>query len=674
MAYQVNFSDSVNKGSIFVEDGTINQETSLGIPGRNSTAYGTVIGENFLHLLENFANDNAPDNPVEGQLWYDTSIESPQLKLYDGTDWISASGLKKGTTIPDIAASTVGDLWVDTDNAQLYLFTGVSWVLVGPTFSDGLVTGAQPLQILGNDNNIYTVLSIEVRSAQVAIISNSSFTPAALIPGFSTINPGINLNSNTISGSNYKFRGIAEKAESLIVGNETVPATEFVRTTATSTTNFPLRIKNNGGLSLGVGNQLTIGVEGEAGIINHNTAGANIDLRVNNNGTATTVIRVDSNTNVGINNEAPEQALDVTGNIQTSGQLLITGTDESTSLSTGSIITQGGAAIAKNLLVGGNLEVTGILTTQNLSPDRDNARNLGNAGQRWASVFANQFVGNLQGNVTGQVSGRAGSADQLTSTTEFRLTGDVSAQSFEFDGKTGGTVKEFRTSIANNFIALKPAIVDIEDTDELLLNRGSDGLRKVSIASVLRDIRSIVPVGTIVPFGGNVAPAGWLVCNGNEISKSVYNELFTVIGFNFRDPSLISDSGVSFFALPDMRGRFPLGLDNMGGTAANRVTSNGATAIGNNLGSENVTIGLENLPEHEHDLRGESGDQYYVIRDIQGAPQDVDAIRYDAPTGNQAGQALPSSGGIKTSSALGEPIDVMNPYLALNYIIYTGVV
>ena len=674
MAYQVNFSDSVNKGSIFVEDGTINQETSLGLPGRNSTAYGTVVAENFLHLLENFANDDAPVNPVEGQLWYDTSIESPQLKIYDGTDWISASGLKKGTNIPDIAASTVGDLWVDTDNAQLYLFTGTGWILVGPSFSDGLVTGAQPVTIIGSDNTEYTVLSIEVRSIQVAIISNNAFTPAASISGFPTISQGINLNSSLVGGENYKFNGVAEKAESLIVGNETIAANNFLRSNATSTTNFPIRIKNNSGLSLGVGNQLTIGVEGEAGVINHNTAGANLDLRVNNNGTTKTVIRVDSNTNVGINNESPEQALDVTGNIQTSGQVIINNTEESTSSSTGSLITLGGMSVAKNLRVGGNLTVDDILTTQNIAPDSDNTRNLGNDLIRWKNVYATTFIGNVQGNVTGQVTGRAGSADRLTTATAFRLTGDVSAPEFEFDGQTGGTIKEFRTTIANNFITLKSSILDPADTDELLVNRGSEGLKKISVGNILRDVRSIVPVGTIVPFGGNVAPAGWLLCDGSEVSKSVFNALFGVIGFNFRDPSLISDSGIAFFALPDMRGRFPLGVDNMGGSAAGRVTSNGATEIGNNLGSEDISIGIENLPEHEHDLRGNSGDQYYVIRDIQGAPQDPDAITYDAPTGTQAGQALPSSGGIKTSATLGQPIDVMNPYLAVNYIIYTGVI
>ena len=58
MAYTINYSDS-NKGTISIEDSTINQQTSLDIPGRNTTSYGSVIAESFLHLLENFANANS---------------------------------------------------------------------------------------------------------------------------------------------------------------------------------------------------------------------------------------------------------------------------------------------------------------------------------------------------------------------------------------------------------------------------------------------------------------------------------------------------------------------------------------------------------------------------------------------------------------------------------------
>ena len=118
MAYLINYSDS-NKGTISIEDSTINQTTSLDIPGRNTTSYGSVIAESFLKLLENFSNTAAPRNPIQGQLWYDTSTGVNSLKLYDGTSWVNAGGLKKGNNAPAVASSLTGDLWADTDNNQL---------------------------------------------------------------------------------------------------------------------------------------------------------------------------------------------------------------------------------------------------------------------------------------------------------------------------------------------------------------------------------------------------------------------------------------------------------------------------------------------------------------------------------------------------------------------------
>jgi hypothetical protein len=91
MAYTISYTDSANKGTIVVEDLTLNTETSLSIPGRNTTAYGSAIATNFLHLLENFAFNTQPNNGIEGQLWYDNNTGAETLKVYDGTNWVSAA-------------------------------------------------------------------------------------------------------------------------------------------------------------------------------------------------------------------------------------------------------------------------------------------------------------------------------------------------------------------------------------------------------------------------------------------------------------------------------------------------------------------------------------------------------------------------------------------------------
>lgn len=78
-AYSLDFSDP-SVSSILIPVAEVNQDTSLVFPGRASLNYGEYILENFLHLLENFANGSPPVNPILGQLWYDKT--NTELKLY----------------------------------------------------------------------------------------------------------------------------------------------------------------------------------------------------------------------------------------------------------------------------------------------------------------------------------------------------------------------------------------------------------------------------------------------------------------------------------------------------------------------------------------------------------------------------------------------------------------
>ena len=683
MPYTISYTDTVNKGTITVADNTLNNETSLNFPGRGTTAYGQSVNENFLHLLENFANTTAPARPVEGQLWYDSTQGVDQLKVYDGTNWVASGGLKKASAAPAVANSSAGDLWVNTESQQLYLFTGSTWVLVGPDFSDGLLTGAQAQAIIGTDDITYNVLVIKVEDQPVIIISSQSFIPKVSIKGFRQgINPGMNIADEAIVGVQaLKYFGTSEKAEALVVGNTVIPASNFLRGNAASSTDFQLSVKSNDGIKIGTGGQLSLGINGETGVIQHNTSGSSIDIKMRNGNLTPTVVSINSDGNVGFNNSAPEQAVDVRGNIKISpktgeaetGVLQITSTGNSTSIGTGSIVTTGGVGIALNAYIGGDIDVGGILQTGNIIPDSNATRNIGTSTNKYEQIHATTFFGNIQGNVSGTVSGRAGSADRLASATTFALSGDVEPNSFEFDGQTGGSTKTFAVSIANSFISNKEVTYDAENADELLLNvtTGTTGVKRITKRNFLKTI-PLVPAGAMMPFGGEESPEGWLLCDGSEVNKSDYNVLWLAIQHNFKDASLVSDNGVAKFTLPDFRGRFALGLDNMGGPSANRVTDIAADAIGGNAGLESTTVATSNLPEHEHDLEGDSGTQFYGVRVGAGEPVDSNAITLPIEPGLGGTQGIASSGGIKTETALGTPLNVMNPFLAVNYIIYTG--
>ena len=72
MAFTINKTD----GSILVQldDSKIDQLSSdLTLIGKNVSNYGELFNENFVHLLENFANSSAPNFPITGQIWYDTT-------------------------------------------------------------------------------------------------------------------------------------------------------------------------------------------------------------------------------------------------------------------------------------------------------------------------------------------------------------------------------------------------------------------------------------------------------------------------------------------------------------------------------------------------------------------------------------------------------------------------
>ena len=733
MAYEIRYSDFVNKGSIVVEDNTINQETSLKLPGRNTTAYGSSIAENFLHLLENFANATQPASPVEGQLWYDNSPGVDQLKLWDGSTWVAAGGLKKANIAPDAENSVIGDLWVDTDNQQLYLFAGSGWLLVGPQFAEGLATGSRPDKVVAIDNNEYDVVFIEVSGKPVALIASEAFNPKTTIEGFEAgIRPGINLSSANIAGDGVsQFNGISEKALGLTIPGVTaaqdilITAANVMRKDAVNITNFPINVKNDEGISVGAGSLLKVGMDANAGVISHAGPGTNLQIRMNPSSTQTnapleSILTIDSTRKVGVNNSAPEVALDVTGVIQSDTQVKITSLAESATVSTGSFITTGGAGIGKNLNVGGQAKIEGPLTvgrpsdaipltstdlsgigiddlrnTYNAAiiPDENNLRSIGIPTRVFSSMYATEFVGSLRGDVQGSVSGRAGQADKLSAPTVFRMSGDVTANNISFDGQQGTVT--FTTAVSNNFIANRPDVigdgvnatpVSSEPNDEFLVNKPS-GVFKMPRDRILAGVKAIVPVGTIIPYAGIIddidipIPEGWLVCDGSNYLIADKTELHAVIQWSFKSKSQVqTETGDSdaYFAVPDLRGRLPMGKDNMGRGAANVTTNAAADTLGATSGREEVQLEVSNLPEHEHDMindrDGGEGSQFYAFSDTSNVANlgTSGTIEKSDLVGTGTGALYAGTGGVLTQSTLGQPIDMLNPFLTLNYLIYAG--
>lgn len=359
MTYQVKFTETNNpsKPPLLVTDQTINNETSLQFPGKNYPSYAPVLAESFLHLLENFASPNAPGSqtgqgqPVQGQLWYDTTENLNLLKIFDGTNWVPAGSIKKASSAPEVGSSTIGDIWVNITSHQMYIFSGSNWVLVGPQYSAGIKTGPVTETIIDISDTQHNVTTIYASDERVIVISSEQFTPKLTISGFPVIYRGININSTSTSSAT-KLWGVASQAESLLVNGTSVSSSNFIRTDVITPSNVQLYVRANGGITIGNDLSFNIGTDASNSTFYSKTSGNNIKFDLTNNTATTTVLYLDSNAKVGIgqNNIAPQEALDVIGNTLISGKLIISGEQESTGVSTNdtaSIFTNGGLSVVK---------------------------------------------------------------------------------------------------------------------------------------------------------------------------------------------------------------------------------------------------------------------------------------------------------------------------------------
>jgi len=329
MSYKINKTD----GSLLVDliDGTINTEsTDITLIGRNYKGFGELINENFVKMLENFASSSAPANPLRGQLWYDTSEN--RLKVYNGTEF-STNGIILSSTQPNLAA---GDLWIDSLNQQLKFFDGNDIVTVGPDYtSDQGVSGFVVDSILDTQNVTRTVMKFFVGNSLSGVYSAAEFTPvtsqliAELVSGSNptgTIYQGFNSVSD-----NFKWRGVATKADSLVDGLGVYRnADSFLRTDINDLTEGSITVQNNDGVIIGINNDTSLRYASNSFIIQNNFANADIAFKIKTPA-VTDAIYIDASAQaVGIFNNTPTYPLDVIGNVRIQGNLTIQGTGTAT--------------------------------------------------------------------------------------------------------------------------------------------------------------------------------------------------------------------------------------------------------------------------------------------------------------------------------------------------------
>lgn len=125
---------------------------------------------------------------------------------------------------------------------------------------------------------------------------------------------------------------------------------------------------------------------------------------------------------------------------------------------------------------------------------------------------------------------------------------------------------------------------------------GQDAVNLGFMQSAINSLQN-APTGSLAFYAGSVViptqVPGWLLCDGQEYSTSLYPTLFAKVGYTY-------GGGGSLFAVPDLRGRALAGLDDMGGTPASRISGSWAVTLGGIGGSADYVLSLSQMATHNH--------------------------------------------------------------------------
>jgi microcystin-dependent protein len=161
-------------------------------------------------------------------------------------------------------------------------------------------------------------------------------------------------------------------------------------------------------------------------------------------------------------------------------------------------------------------------------------------------------------------------------------------------------------------------------------------------------------LGSIVMFAGNFAPRGWAFCTGQLLSISQNTALFSILGTTF------GGDGVQTFALPDLRGRTPVGAGQ--GPGLSNINA------GDKGGTETVTLTVANMPAHNHLVNCDN------TGNSSTAPSGlIPGLANDRTTSLNLYSSNPANATMNAATigmtGNGQPFNVRDPYLGINYII-----
>ena len=212
------------------------------------------------------------------------------------------------------------------------------------------------------------------------------------------------------------------------------------------------------------------------------------------------------------------------------------------------------------------------------------------------------------------------------------------------DGITATTVKADAAATATALAAVKTTADAAATATALAAVKTT-----ADAAATATALATAVPVGVVQMWAGAKAPAGWLLCQGQAVSRTTYAALYAVCGTAYG-----TGDGSSTFNLPDLRARMPIGLSGSGAF----------NALGNAGGEENHTLTTAEMPSHGHGVTaGQAMTKLGVWNTNMVASNNWRSI--SSTTGSDDTLGVVSA----SNTGGGGAHNNMPPYLVMNFII-----
>lgn len=278
-----------------------------------------------------------------------------------------------------------------------------------------------------------------------------------------------------------------------------------------------------------------------------------------------------------------------------------------------------------------------------------------------SSAAVNSDLSDIAAQITNSVA-----ADGQTA-----MTGPLKAQT----GSAGAPSYTFSVDAGTGFYSAGAGVIGVAVAGAAAFQLTANGVANNN------GISTGVPVGTVVDFAGTVAgatnaPPGWLQCFGQSVATATYPALFAVLGYTH------GGAGPNF-NLPDFRGRTGFGKDDMGGSAAGRITVAGAnfdgTILGNTGGLQSRNLTQSQLPNVNFTVSGITANSHThtvtlstVVLGGGGTGSNQNAAQIAGSSTTSATTITFASQGTAASGGSGGQVPMINPAIIVRKIIFAG--